>query len=205
MADECCSADAERLAGAGQKRTLWAVLTINALMFVGELVAGLLADSSALLADAADNLGDAVVYGVSLYALYRDAAHRVRAALLMGVIETLFGLCILADVGFKIVHGANPIGPVMMAVAAVALLGNLACFMMLMKHRGDDLNMKAVWLCSRNDVIGNAGVIAAGGLVLATGLLWPDLVVATIIALLFIHTAVGVTREALREIRDGRG
>lgn len=201
MAEDCCNTGAERLAESGQKRTLWIVLAINAVMFVGELIAGLLADSSALLADAADNLGDAVVYGVSLAAVYRSAARRVKAALLMGVVESVFGLCILADVAFKLVYGADPVGVVMMVVAATALAGNLACFMMLMKHRGEDLNMKAVWLCSRNDVIGNAGVIAAGALVMATGMLWPDLVVATIVALIILHTAIGVTREAVQELR----
>lgn len=201
MADTCCSEGAESLAGAGQKRTLWIVLSINAVMFVGELIAGLLADSSALLADAADNLSDAVVYGVSLTAVYQGAAQRVRAALLMGMVQSAFGLWILGEVATKLIYGAQPIGLVMMLVAAAALAGNLACFMLLMKHRGDDLNMKAVWLCSRNDVIGNLGVIVAGLIIAATGLLWPDLVVATVVALIILHTGIGVTREAVSELR----
>lgn len=201
MTDSCCSEGAESLVGAGQKRTLWIVLSINAVMFVGELIAGLLADSSALLADAADNLSDAVVYGVSLTAVYQGAAQRVRAALLMGLVQSAFGLWILGEVAMKLIYGAQPIGMVMMLVAAAALAGNLACFMLLMKHRGDDLNMKAVWLCSRNDVIGNLGVIVAGLIVVATGMLWPDLVVATVVALIILHTGIGVTREAVSELR----
>lgn len=201
MTDSCCSKGAESLAGAGQKRTLWIVLAINAVMFVGELIAGLLADSSALLADAADNLSDAVVYGVSLTAVYQGATQRVRAALLMGMIQTVFGLWILSEVVMKLLYGAQPIGMVMILVAAAALAGNLACFMLLMKHRGEDLNMKAVWLCSRNDVIGNLGVIVAGLIVVATGMFWPDLVVATVVALIILHTGIGVTREAVRELR----
>lgn len=205
MTDTCCSEGAESLAGAGQKRTLWIVLWINAVMFVGELIAGLLADSSALLADAADNLSDAVVYGVSLTAVYQGATQRVRAALLMGMIQTVFGLWILGEVAMKLIYGAQPIGMVMMLVAAAALAGNLACFMLLMKHRGQDLNMKAVWLCSRNDVIGNLGVIVAGVIIMATGMLWPDLVVATAVALIILHTGIGVTREAVGELRGPGG
>lgn len=201
MTDTCCKEGAESLAGAGQKRTLWIVLAINAVMFVGELIAGLLADSSALLADAADNLSDAVVYGVSLTAVYQGATQRVRAALLMGMIQTVFGLWILSEVAMKLIYGAQPIGLVMMLVASAALAGNLTCFMLLMKHRGEDLNMKAVWLCSRNDVIGNLGVIVAGVIVMATGMFWPDIVVATVVALIILHTGVGVTREAVRELR----
>lgn len=181
-----------------QRRVLVFVLAINAVMFVGEFTAGLLADSAALLADSADNLGDTFVYGLSLYVLYRSFRWRAGAAFVKGLIQLAFGVGVASQVVMKARYGADPIGAVMMGVAAVALLGNLTCFALLMKHRGDDVNMRSVWLCSRNDVLGNIGVIVAGIAVATTGTFWPDLLIGGAIALVFLYTAWGVLRDAYR-------
>lgn len=203
MVDTCSSDSAERLAERRQLRTLWIVLAINLVMFGGEFVAAVLADSSALLADAADNLGDSVVYLISLVAIYYGSRKRVLAAFTMGVLESFFGLCILFNVAWKLVYGADPIGPAIMVVATLALIGNLAAFALLTKHRGEDLNMRAVWLCTRNDAIGNLGIILAGLLVTLTGTLWPDVVIATLVAMVFLYTAGGIALQARREMRAG--
>jgi len=179
-----------------RQRVLVIALVINVVMFIGEFVAGLLADSVALLADSADNLGDAFVYGLSLYVLYRSLRWRAGAAFVKGLIQLAFGIGVASQVVMKAIHGAEPIGAIMMGVAAIALLGNLTCFMLLMKHRGDDVNMRSVWLCSRNDVLGNLGVIVAGVAVAVSGNFWPDLVVGGVLAVVFLHTAWGVLRDA---------
>lgn len=186
---------------AGQRRVLVIVLAINLIMFVGEFLAGLLADSAALLADSADNLGDAFVYALSLYVLYRSLRWRAGAAFVKGLIQLGFGLGVALQVVLKALHGAEPIGLAMMGVAAVALVGNLTCFVLLMKHRGDDVNMRSVWLCSRNDVLGNLGVIVAGVTVAGTGRAWPDLVVGGLMAAVFLHTSVQVLSESIRTWR----
>jgi cation diffusion facilitator family transporter len=186
---------------AGQQRVLLIVLAINLIMFVGEFAAGLLADSAALIADSADNLGDAFVYSLSLYVLYRSQRWRAGAAFVKGLIQLGFGLGVAAQVVLKSLHGAEPIGLVMMGAAAVALVGNLTCFALLMRHRGDDVNMRSVWLCSRNDVLGNIGVIVAGLTVAGSGRAWPDLVVGGIMAAVFLHTSGQVLRESVRTWR----
>lgn len=199
MSDCGCSGQAatlEQSGNANRRRVLWAVLGINVVMFVGEFGAALWADSAALLADSADNLGDVMTYAISLLAVAGSLLDRVRAARVKGVIQLVFGLALLAEVARKLVMGFEPIAPIVVVAASLALLGNLACFVMLMKQRNDDINMKSVWLCSRNDVIGNLAVIAAAGLVWATGVIWLDLLVGTALALLFLQTGVAVLREA---------
>lgn len=204
MADRCCSGCAEGLdAATGARRTvLIAVLLINAVMFAGELGAGLWAHSSALQADSLDMLMDAVVYGVSLFALTRTAQARARAGLLNASLELLLAAGILAQLAHQILMGAQPLGLFMMGVGAVALAANAGCGALLMRFRREDINMRAVWLCTRNDAIGNAATLAAGAAVMVWGLPWPDWIVGALIALLFIRTSIGVMREAWGEMRD---
>ncbi|WP_374601993.1 cation transporter [Arenimonas sp.] len=175
---------------------LWTVLAINAGLFFGEFTAGWWADSSALQADSLDALGDAGVYALSLAVVGGSLRQRNGAAVLKGVLQGLFGLLVLAEVVRRLVAGAEPLAPMMAGVAAIALLANLACFLLLMRFRGDDLNMRSVWLCSRNDLASNAGVIAAAGIVALTESPWPDAAVGTLVALLFLHTSWQVLREA---------
>jgi Co/Zn/Cd efflux system component len=186
----CQTADRAR------RRVLWTVLAINAALFVGEFTAGWSVDSSALQADSLDSLGDAGVYALSLAVVGGSLRQRYGAALLKGALQGLFGLLVLAEVVRRLVTGAETLAPLMAGVAAIALLANLTCFGLLMRFRGDDLNMRSVWLCSRNDLASNAGVIFAAGVVALTGSAWPDAVVGTLIALLFMHTSWQVLREA---------
>ena len=172
------------------------VLWINAVMFVVEFGAGVWADSSALIADSADNLGDALTYLISLHVLHRSLRWRGGAALIKGIIQIAFGFAVIAAIAYKTIHGFEPLAPAMAIVAGLALIANAICFFLLLKHRDEDINMRSVWLCSRNDVIGNIGVLLAAGAVALTGTFWPDVVVAAVLAMLFIHTGVGVIREA---------
>lgn len=191
---------AEGLAEAGnakdstEARTLWLLLGINGSMFVVELVGGLLVASGALLADSLDMLADAVVYGLSLYAVGRTAAHKVRAAHFSGALQLVLALGALLEVARRALQGSEPEPGWMMGVAVVALAANLICLALIHRHRGGGVHMKASYIFSTNDVLANVGVIAAGGLVAVTGSRFPDLVVGGAISLLVLSGAVRILR-----------
>lgn len=185
----------------GRATTLKLVLAINGLMFLTEFGAGLWADSSALLADSADNLGDVFVYAISLYVAYRGLRWRAGAAFIKGLAQLTFALGVLGSIVVKLLGHPEPIGFTMMAVAAVALVANLVCLLLLLRHRGEDINMRSVWLCSRNDVIGNAAVIVSGAAVWLTGSFWPDLIVAALLVAVFLQTSYEVLRDSIRAWR----
>ena len=185
-----------------QRAVLRTVLWINGAMFLIELIAGLAAHSTALLADAADMLGDAIVYGFSLYVVGRGERWQARGALLKGLIMAVFGAGVLAEAVAKIVLGVVPAPDVMGAVGVVALGANATCLVLLRRHRDDDINMGSAWLCSRNDVAANGGVLAAALGVLITGAAWPDIAVGLAIALLFVSSAVTVIRGARRRLGE---
>jgi len=187
-----------------QRRVLRVVLAINVAMFFVELAAGLLAHSTALLADSADMLGDAIVYGFSLYVIGRGPAWQARAALLKGGIMAAFGVGILVEVGTKLARGVTPSADLMSGVGLLALAANASVLLFLWRHRADDINMRSVWLCSRNDVVANAGVILAALGVALTGSAWPDIAVGLAIAALFVISAVDVIRAALRPVASSR-
>ena len=192
--DKACEITALRSRHA---RVLWVVLSINAAMFVVEVVAGVLAHSTSLLADGLDMFGDALVYGLSLVALTRSIRWQAGAALTKGAFMALFGLAVLGEAVFKIVFPVMPSAQTMGVVGGLALVANLGCFLMLYRHRSDNLNMHSTWVCSRNDVIANVGVLLAAG---ATALLvsrWPDIFVGVCIALLFLRSAFAVLRQAI--------
>ena len=191
---ECCEIQAD--VSQAQRRVLRVVLCINAVMFVAELVAGMVAHSTALVADSVDMLGDALVYGFSLYVVGRGPAWQRRAALLKGVIMAAFGGAVLVEVLIKLIHGVVPAADLMGVVGTVALAANTAVLAFLWRRRGDDVNMRSVWLCSRNDVVANVGVLVAAGAVAATGAAWPDIIVGALIATLFVTSAAGVIRDA---------
>ena len=199
MSSGCCDVDTvDQLAAAGRRKTLYVVLWINILMFAAEFGAGIWADSRALMADSADNLGDSLVYAMSLFVLARSMRWRAGAAFIKGLIQLVFGLGLIVTIISSLLDEPQPVGMAMMGVAGVALIGNLICFGLLMKHRGEDVNMRSVWLCSRNDVIGNAGVVISGALVIWLDSFWPDVIVASVVAVIFLHTAYGVLRDAGR-------
>jgi len=181
---------------------LWIVLAINALMFVVEGWAGLLAHSTSLLADALDMLGDAMVYGFSLFVLARSVRWQAVAALAKGGFMLVFGLGVMGEALYKMAHPIMPDAAAMGIVGGIALLANLCCFLLLYSHRGDNLNMSSTWLCSRNDLIANIGVLAAAGSTYIYASRWPDIVVGVTIASLFLGSALNVIGQAMRETRS---
>ena len=195
--DECCEV---REIPREQRRVLHVVLWINAAMFLTESVAGVLAHSTALFADSIDMLGDALVYGFSLYVIGRGVIWQARAALLKGIVMAAFGIGVLVQVAVKIAQGLTPIVEVMSVVGALAFAANLCCLALLWRRRGDDINMRSAWICSRNDVIGNAAVLIAAGAVAVTGSPWPDILIGLLVASVFGRSAVQVVREAARAV-----
>jgi Co/Zn/Cd efflux system component len=179
-----------------QRRLLWIVLSINGTMFLVELIAGITARSTALLADSVDMLGDAIVYGFSLYVVARGAMWQARAARLKGLIMAAFGVGVLAQVVTKLLHGLQPNAETMGVVGSLALAANTVCLVMLWRRRDDDVNMRSAWMCSLNDVAGNAGVIVAGAGVALTASGWPDLLVGLLIAGMFCASATSILRAA---------
>lgn len=203
MADCCenkaCALDALRNR---QSATLRIVLGINAVMFVVELVAGMMAGSTALLSDSLDNLGDALTYGLSLYAVSRGLRSKAKVALFKGVLILAAGLFVLCQVAYRIAVPVIPTYETMGAVSLLALLANGTCLALLWKHRAEDINMSSVWECSRNDIASNIAVfVAAGGVWLAhSG--WPDVLIGLALALLFLKSAVKVLKGAIAELRQ---
>lgn len=187
----------ERLARQNeQRRVLTIVLALNALMFVVEFTAGVIADSASLMADSVDMLGDALVYALSLYALDRDARWKAGAALSKGGFILVFGFGVVIEVGVKIAGGVPPSSALMLGFGGLALIANLICLGLLWRYRQQDMNMSSTFECSRNDVIANLGVLVAAFGVALLNSPWPDIVVASIIASLFLRSAFGVLSQA---------
>ncbi|WP_075791296.1 cation diffusion facilitator family transporter [Massilia putida] len=186
---------------ANHSRVLWAVLVINAAMFLVEGVAGLLANSTSLLADALDMFGDALIYGFSLLVLARSARWQAGAALAKGVFMLVFGLGVLAEAFYKMLTPVMPGVATMGVIGTLALCANLVCFFLLYRYRSDNLNMSSTWLCSRNDLIANLGVLLAAGSSYLWSSRWPDIVVGSVIAVLFLHSAFGVLWQSLQALR----
>ncbi len=185
---------------ASHKRILRQVLLWNLGLFVGLGVAGWMADSSALLANALDNGSDAAVYLLSYIAIDRRPAWKRGAASVSGVMLLLFAAAVMADVVRRWLYGAEPLGPVMMVLALVAAAINMWCLVLLRRIRSDDVNMKAAETFSLNDFISNGGVIVAGGLVLWLGTSWPDLVAGALIAAVALKGGI----EILKSVREDR-
>lgn len=202
--DDCCvdkASTVERL-GERQAATLRLVLMANAAMFVVELISGLLAGSVALLADSLDMLGDALVYGFSLYVVGRGPVWKARASVAKAVVMGLFGAFVLGQVVYKLVYPQLPTVETMGVIGALALAVNGVCFALLWRHRAEDINMRSVWLCSRNDVIANVSILLAAWAVSVTYSPWPDVAVGAFICVLFLRSAFLVAREAANELRQ---
>jgi Co/Zn/Cd efflux system component len=191
---ECCEVQVD--VPERQRRLLWVVLCINGAMFLVELIAGITASSTALLADSVDMLGDAIVYGVSLYVVARGAVWQARVARLKALIMAAFGVGVLAQVVTKLLHGLHPNAETMGVVGSLALAANTVCLVMLWRRRHDDVNMRSAWMCSLNDVAGNAGVIVGGAAVALTASGWPDILVGLMIAGMFCASATHIIRAA---------
>lgn len=201
----CCSHDAN-FDGVSRdyKRRLIAVLILNATMFVVEILAGHMAGSQALQADALDFLGDSLTYGISLAVIGQSLALRSSAALVKGASLLIMGLWVLGSTVVHVYQGDVPQAPVMGWVGFMALAANLASVALLASYRNGDANVRSVWLCSRNDAIGNVAVMAAALGVWGTATRWPDLAVAAIMATLFLSSAWQITRQALQERQGAR-
>jgi Co/Zn/Cd efflux system component len=196
--DNGCSVDALR---ERQRGTLQIVLGINAVMFVVIVAAALYGNSAALLADSLDNLGDALTYGLSLYAVSRGAAAKARVALFKGGLILLAAGAVAAQIAYKLVVPGVPLFEVMGAFSLVGLAANSVCLFLLWRHRHEDVNMSSVWECSRNDIASNLAVFVAAGAVWLTGSGWPDIVVALGLVWLLMRSAIRVISSASRELR----
>ncbi len=198
----CCNEPSPRDATGRFRRILWVVLAVNAGMFLVEASAGLASRSVSLQADALDFLGDAANYALTLMVLGMTMRWRAAAALVKGATMGLFGFWVIGYTVWSFVHGTAPGALVMGSVGGLALGANVFCAILLFAWRRGDANMRSVWLCSRNDAIGNVAVILAAGGVFATGANWPDLLVATILASLALSAAFLVFRQAIGEFRE---
>ena len=183
------------------RKVLWFALVMNLLMFVVEVVAGFGADSTSLLADSVDFFGDAANYGVSLFVLGMGVATRARASLLKGFSMACFGVGILVVMAYNIYSGNQPEHLTMGVIATLALLTNVLVAVALYRFREGDSNMRSVWLCSRNDAIGNVAVLGAAFAVAYLGNLWPDVIVALFMAGLALVSAREVILQARSELR----
>lgn len=183
------------------RRALWIALAVNGGMFMVEFAAGFAGRSVSLWADAADFLGDAGNYAISLAVVGLALRWRARAALLKGATMGLFGVGVLAMALWNMSRGALPHAETMGVVGFLALLANVGVAIMLFRHRSGDSNMRSVWLCSRNDAIGNIAVMIAAAGVFGTGSAWPDLAVAVVMASLALWSAAQVISQALGELR----
>jgi Co/Zn/Cd efflux system component len=201
--DSCCAAPPPPEQSQAYRRVLWLALIINAAMFAIEIVAGVAAGSVSLQADALDFFGDAANYALSLSVLSMALVWRARAALVKGLSMGVFGIWVLGAAAFNIIGGGVPHAVTMGVVGFVALIANVGVAVMLYAYREGDANMRSVWLCSRNDAIGNAAVMVAALGVFGTGTLWPDIIVAAVMAGLALSAAVETVRAAVGELKTG--
>ena len=205
MSAHCCHHDHKTVStDTRYRRVLWVALAINVAMFLVEIVAGLLAGSASLQADALDFLGDAGNYAISLAVVGLALSYRARAALLKAATMGAFGFWVIGSTTWLALNGIIPSAATMGAVGLAALVANAAVLALLWAYRSGDANMRSVWLCSRNDVIGNVAVLLAALGVFGTGSGWPDIVVAAIMAGLALQGSWLVTRQALVELREAR-
>ncbi len=202
MLVSCCDSacTAQTSVSPRYRKALWIALIINAAMFAIEIVGGLQSGSVSLLADAVDFAGDAANYGITLAVLPMVLAWRSRAAMVKGLSMAAFGLFVLGKAGWAAINGIPPEPMTMGAIAVLALFANGGVALMLYTFRDGDANMRSVWLCSRNDAIGNVAVMLAAAGVFGTGSNWPDLLVAAIMAWLALSSGVAVIRHANQEL-----
>lgn len=184
------------------KRVLWIVIAINGLMFLVEMAAGQLAGSQALQADALDFLGDTLTYGISLAVIGSTLTVRATAALVKGLSLLAMGLFVFGSTAYQVLVLGVPNAEVMGAIGFLALAANVASVLLLLRYKDGDANVRSVWLCSRNDAIGNVAVMGAALAVGITASAWPDLIVAAAMAALFLNSAWQILRQAMNERRE---
>ncbi len=184
-----------------QGRVLVQLLAINGLMFLFEVVLGILAQSTALLADSLDMLADAMVYAIGLYAVGGVRSTKIRAARFSGLFQLLLGAGVAMEAVRRMVTGSEPESALMMAVGLLALFANLVCLRLIARHRHGEVHMRASWVFSKNDVIANLGIILAGGLVYLTDSRYPDIVTGLLISLVVMRGGLHILADARRESR----
>jgi Co/Zn/Cd efflux system component len=184
-----------------QSRVLWILLSINAGMFVAELAAGVLAESTGLIADSLDMLADATVYAIGLFAVGKAASVKVRAASMSGIFQMLLALGVLIEVARRLLFGSEPEALFMIGISVVALVANVVCLALISKHRDGEVHMRASWIFSKNDVIANIGVITAGVLVHALASPLPDLVIGALISFVVLRGGIAIAADARNEKR----
>ena len=204
MGADCCGHEVKFDGlSADYKRRLWLVIAINASMFLVEMGAGALAGSNALQADALDFLADSATYGISLAVIGASMRTRAFAAIGKAASLSLMSLWVLGMTAYHVLIVSVPRADVMGGIGVLALIANLASVLILMRYKDGDANVRSVWLCSRNDAIGNVAVMIAALAVWGTGTKWPDLIVAALMAGLFFYSSVRILQQSFHEIRTG--
>jgi cation diffusion facilitator family transporter len=201
MSDQCCSVEVTDEHNHELKRILWTVFAINITMFLVEIVAGHIYQSTALMADSLDMLSDAFVYGVSILVVAKSAYIKAKVSVMKGVLMSLMALYVIYELITKILNPVVSNGQAITVVGLLALVANAACFWLLFKHKGGDINIRSAWVCSRNDMTMNAGVIVAGVSVVYFGSQWPDYIIGASIALLILVSSVKIIIDSVKEMK----
>jgi len=199
---DCCNIETYLSKEVRQKLkvVLYLVFFINAVMFLLELISGIVAHSNALVADSLDMFGDAFVYGLSLFILAKNHKIQAKTSLVKGLVMLLLGLYVFGEASYKIIHPVVPPAQIITLIGIMALVANTISFFLLTRHKDKSLNLKSAWVCSRNDVYGNLGVIGAGILVGYFNSMWPDIIVGLAIAGLVLYFSVEIIRESRKHI-----
>ena len=202
MAEHCCQHKAKELEKLQkrQAKILWIILVINAVMFVVEFSGGIKAASLSLTGDSLDMLGDALVYGCSLYVIQKGKKAQARSAILKGGIMFITAIAVFARATYQLFAQTVPTVSLMSEIGILALVANLICFLLLIRHRNDNINMSSVWLCSRNDIIANTSVLLTAGLVFLTGSFLPDFILGLLLTVVFAQSAGKVLTQARAEL-----
>lgn len=198
-----CGCEVE-IKDASQKRVLYWLLGINAVMFFVEMTVGILADSTALIADSMDMLADVVVYGIGIYAVGKSILHKANAAKISGYFQLLLGVIILIDITRRLFLGSEPISSLMIGMGFIALIANVVCLVIIRNHKNDEVHMRASWIFSANDVIANMGVIIAGVLVVWLDSRVPDLVIGCIVSIVVLRGAWMILKDAKQEVLNNK-
>lgn len=198
---DCCDPDFSAALAERQRGTLRIVFAINAVMFVVIVVAAIVASSSALLADSVDNLGDVFTYAISLYAVSRGRRTKARVALLKGGLILLAAGVVAIQIVYRLFDPAMPVFELMGAFSLLALAANGTCLFLLWRHRSEDINMRSIWECSRNDIVANLSVFLAAAGVWLSNAAWPDILVASLLVLYLLRSALRVMGNARSELR----
>lgn len=202
--DHCChdkSCELEALRQKKQTTVLYIVLIINLVMFFIEMYSGIISKSTALMSDSLDMLGDAFVYGFSIFVITRSLKWKTTAALSKALIMFAFSFIVLGKIIYQLLNPVVPVHETMSLVAILALTANAGCFSLLYKFRNQDTNMTSTWLCSRNDIIANISVLFAAWLVSITNTIYPDIIVGSIITILFLSSSLHVLKLAMNDLK----